>query len=112
MPNKGNREMRITDEDLAIIKGAFADNEPLLKVLRKVLLPEITPDAPLGQIIDLWMTVDIDSQTPEQAYINIKARNLVIAHVENNLRQLSNLAGTKAETVEQTKARIMQNSSK
>ena len=35
------KQMRITDEELAVIKGLFADNEEGLKVMRKIFLPEI-----------------------------------------------------------------------
>ncbi len=109
---KAGSQMRITDADLSIIKNTFAENDELLKVLRKVFLPEITEDTPLGQVIDLWMTVKIEDLTPEQALINIKARNTLITHIEQQLLQLKFLAGMKSETVDQTKERLSKDSSK
>lgn len=108
----GNKEMRITDEELATIKSMFADNLPGLKLLRKIFLPEINATAPLGQNLDLWMTMKVEDQDPEAIITNLKARNTLISHVEQCLMQLSVLAGQKSESVEETKARLGANSSK
>ena len=108
----GNKEMRITDEELQTIKSMFADNLPGLKLLRKMFLPEVNATAPLGQNFDLWMTMKVEDQTPEQIISNIKARNTLIQHIESVLMQLNSLAGQKAETVEETKARLAANSTK
>lgn len=104
--------MRITDEELATIKALYSDNPGALKLLRKIFLPEVTPDAPIGQQVDLWMTLKIEDLDPEQALINVKARNSVIQHVEGCLMQLYLLAGQKSETVEDTKTRLAKNSTK
>lgn len=104
--------MRITDKDIYLIKSAFAENDELLKTLRKIFLPELDPTAPLGQQIDLWMTVKIDDMLPEQAIINLKARNMLIQHLEMCLMQLKTLAGKKDETIEQTKERLKRDSAK
>lgn len=109
MPNK---EMRITDDELATIKSMFADNLPGLKILRKIFLPEINANAPLGQNLDLWMTMKVEDQDPEAIITNLKARNTLISHVEQCLMQLNVLAGQKTETVDDTKARLAANSTK
>ena len=96
--NQGS-QMRITDAELSLIKMSFAENEGLLKVLRKVFLPELGADIPIGQQIDLWMTIPIENLTNEQALTNLKARNMLISHVEMCLSQLKILAGMKVETV-------------
>lgn len=106
------KPMRITDEELAVIKGLFADNEEALKVMRKIFLPEIDYSAPLGQLVDMWIPVEIDDVTPEQALVNIKARKTLIIHVESCLMQLRNLAGKKDDSVEATKKKLQQDSSK
>lgn len=107
-----NQEMRITDGELTVIKNTFADNDALLKILRKVFLPEIQGNTPIGQALDLWMTLKVEDLAPEQALVNIKARNTVIQHIEMCLSQLKILAGQKEETVEQTKERLKKDSSK
>jgi len=106
------QQMRISDLELELIKNTFAGNDELLMLLRKVFLPELQPNIPLGQNIDLWMTLKLEDLTPEQALINIKARNTVIQHIEQQLLTLKLLAGGKDESVEQTKKRLAQDSSK
>lgn len=106
------RQMRFTQEELDLIKTTFKGNERLLKLLRKVFLPEIDPDAPLGQVIDLWMTVPIQQLTPEQAMVNILARNQLIMHIEQQLMQLQILAEGKSETEEEKQERIKKDSAK
>ena len=105
-------QMRITDAELAIIKSLFAENEPALKLMRKIFLPELDPNAPIGQNIDLWMTVKIEDMDKEAALVNLKARNTLISHVEQQLMQLKVLAGLKKESVEETKERLAKDSSK
>lgn len=109
---KQKGEMRITDAELSWIKNTFAENDIGLKIFRKIFLPEITANAPIGQNLDLWMTLKIDDMSPEDAIINLKARNTVIQHVEQCLMQLKALAGLKDETVAQTVERLKKDSSK
>lgn len=104
--------MRFSDEELSLIKALYADNEQALKLLRKVFLPELTPDAPIGQNIDLWMTFKVEDVSSDEALINLKARNTLISHLEQCLLQLSLLAGTKSESTEDTLSRLKQNSTK
>lgn len=108
--NSAGQNMRITDAEMSLIKNTFAGNEDLLKLLRKIFLPEYDAKAPLGQVVDLWMTLDVSQKTPEEAYALILARNQLIKHVEQQLIQLRFLAGKKDETVEETKKRLAQNS--
>lgn len=90
--------MRFTESELELIRSAFKDNEELLKVMRKVFLPEIDPKAPLGQTIDLWMTIDVKGQDPLLAYQNLLARNMLITHVDQQLIQLQFLAGMETKS--------------
>jgi len=48
---KKEQQMRFTESELDLIRRTFKGNEALLKLLRKVFLPEIDPDAPLGQLL-------------------------------------------------------------
>lgn len=143
------------DESKLILNNFFGKDE-VIKVLRKAYLPELDPDAPLHQLIDLWMTVDIKDKEPEKAinqlvardivikyldqqlnllanpqskidiklsslieigearetYSNFIARNTIIQHTEMQLSMLNTLAGYKEETLENTKARLLKDSSK
>lgn len=111
-PEKARGEMRINDSELSMLKNTFAENDELLKLIRKIFLPEIDLDAPIGSQIDLWMTVKVEDLTPEEALINLKARNQLISHVELCLNQIKVLAGFKDETPDETKERIAKDSSK
>jgi hypothetical protein len=180
--------MRFSEGELALIKATFADNDTLLKkirkaffqfhltdedakilgvlnsaelhaILRKVFLPEIDADAPLGQNIDLFMTINVQGKDPidvsyelegrtkvikmieegltrlqtlhkvgtgviathtpmliracaDQDMVNVTARNTLIMHIEQQLIQLKVLAGQKEETVEETKTRLMKDSTR
>lgn len=102
--------MRFTESELALIKSTFKDNELLLKLLRKIFLPELDPTAPLGQMIDLWMTVNVKEMSAEQALINIIARNQLISHLDSQLIQLNALANMSEETTEERTTRQKKNS--
>jgi hypothetical protein len=105
-------QMRYTEAEISIIKSTFKGNEDLLRLMRKVFLPELDPAAPLGQQIDLWMTVKIDDVLPEQAIINLKARNQLITHIDQMLLSLKMLAETADETPEEAVTRLKKDSSK
>lgn len=104
--------MRITPEEIDLLKSTFKGNEKLIKLLRKIFLPEVNPEAPLGQNIDLWMTVPIKELSPEEAMVNIIARNNLIQHVETQLLQLKILADTEAKTLEEIRENLKKDSSK
>lgn len=106
------RQMRFTPEEMTLLTATFKDNLPLLKLLRKVFLPEVDPQAPLGQTVDLWMTVDLDNSTPEEALRNLKARNSLISHVEQMIMQLHVLATAPAETKAEKRERMAKDSTK
>lgn len=118
-----NKQMRYSDQELDLIKRTFADNEVLLRAVRKVMLqmplnavdlsmllvfkkedimslmsktflPQLDGDAPIGQEIDLWMTVSLENKNPEEAYPHIIARDILIRYIE---QQLNCLKDTNAE---------------
>lgn len=107
------QQMRFTEEELGIIKATFGGNERLLKLLRKVFLPEFDQSAPLGQTIDLWMAMtNLKELLPDQAYQHIMARNSVIVHIETQLTQLHFLAEQKEESPDQKAAREKKSSAR
>lgn len=104
--------MRFSDRELKLVQATFKDNEELLKLLRKVFLPVIDPAAPLGQVIDLWMTANYDQLDPEQIAIEVKARQKLILHIEQRLLELQGLSNMKLETEEEKAIREKKDSSK
>lgn len=106
-----------SDNELALIKLTFAENEPLLKLLRKVFLPNITDSsADIGGVAtDIGVHPDYDLKnypTIEQAMIGIQAHTKALQHLQGCLFNLKMLAGMKNETVEELKARLEKNSNK
>lgn len=147
--------LSVTDDEKKQIKDLFGTNKVLRKLMRKQFLPEIQPDLPIGQAIDLWMTIDIkdkDSlqirhiveareklngmiekslnllEDPNETPVDLSAwnrvpwvegldtsliaRNQFISHIDQQLNTIKILAGMKTETVEETKKRLLQDSSK
>ena len=105
-------QMRITPTEMTILQNAFKGNEELVRLMRKLFLPELDPYVPIGQNIDLWMTVKVDDMTPEQAVINLKARNSLISHLDQVLNSIKTLAETANETPEEAIERLRKNSTK
>jgi hypothetical protein len=106
------RQMRFTENELAIIRNTFKGNPELLLLMRKVFLPELDPKAPLGQMIDLWMSLPVKEMTAQEAQVNILARNSLIMHVEQQLLQLNVLAEMPNMTVEELLEKHEKDSSK
>ena len=80
--DKGD-EMFLTFDDLEVIRKTFYNNKPLLKVLRKVFIPTLDPNAPLRQMFDLYSIAPITPETPpEEVKIAWMARNQLISHLE------------------------------
>ncbi len=110
--NKG-QQMRFSDDELKLVKSAFKGNTELLKLMRKVFLPEFDPDAPIGQTIDLWMTINIEKMTTEEAMIHLHARNSLILHIETMISQLSAMAEVpEGETPKELEERLKKDSLK
>jgi len=94
--NEQGQQMRMTEDELTLIKATFGGNERLLKLLRKIFLPEYDPNAPFGQTIDLWLAAtDLKQMNPDQAYQLIMARNFTIGHIEAQIEQLRYFAELK-----------------
>lgn len=97
-------KMRITEEDLELVRQHFSD-ERVLKVLRKFILPTIEGDEPIGQLVDLWMTTPVKEMTPQDAYVQLIARNFIIGHLESVLSQLSVIANNKVQNSKEKSTR-------
>lgn len=105
-------QMRITPTEISVLKNTFKGNEELLRLMRKIFLPELDPFAPLGQNMDLWLTIPADQLTNEQIVVNLKARNMLITHLDQMLLQIKSLVENVEDTPEQALKRIKQNSAK
>ncbi len=147
--------LEISEDEKKQITDLFGKNVKLRKLMRKQFLPEIQGDLPIGQAIDLWMTIDLKDKDIFQIQqvvgarrklidmieialkllkdidgdvVNLEAweklpwvegtdtaliaRNTFISHIDQQLQTIKVLAGMKKETVDETKNRLLQNSSK
>ena len=102
---------KYTDEDLVLLRQMFGGNDKALKLLRKVFIQELEPDAPIGTNGDIFLGIDTD-EDPIKVTINLKSRNFVIQHIEKHLMQLKDIANRKEKTVEEIVAANIRNSNK
>lgn len=115
---KKPQRLRYTDAELSLMKNTFCDNpdillairkfflempldpidgtyieniknkKELVKLLGKTFLPQLDPNAPPHQLIDLWMIVEMKDKTVDVSYPLILARNVFIKYLENKLATL------------------------
>ena len=111
-PSQAGSQMRITPAEMSLLHNTFKGNDDLVRLMRKLFLPELDPYVPIGQNIDLWMTVKVDDMTSEQALINLKARNSLIQHLDQVLMSIKQLAEMGDLTPEQALERLRKDSSK
>lgn len=120
------QKMRFTDAELQVIKNTFAENDELISAIRKVMLqfpltkadeamlnpfkenkglqalirkaflPELDPEAPQHQLIDLWMSVDIKDKHVDELMPVFQARQLLIGLLDQQLKELT---GDKVENL-------------
>lgn len=118
---KGRVPMRFNEKDLLLIKSLFKNNEALLYALRKVFFqvelneqdimtlkpimdseealevvkktyyPEIDLDAPFGQVVDLWLTIDSKDKDPEEVYNALLVRQRLMELIKSGLNRLQGL---------------------
>ena len=103
---------RFSKEEMDWIKRIFKDNEKALKTIRKIFLPEYDSNCAIGQIVDLWLPLDIMQIPVQDRELVILARNRLILHIEQQLQQISILAQIKDETPEERVERLKKDSSK
>lgn len=94
------KEGIFSSSELQLIKATFS-SESLLRLLRKVFLPPFDYDAPLGQAVDVWLTLNLEQMTPYDRELAILARTKLITYVERRLLDLQILAGMPEETLEE-----------
>jgi len=111
-----SKNSRYTEKELSLISNTFLDNNELLMALRKFflqgelntqeqilirelnqdtifiirknLLPEIDPNAPFHQVVDLWVSIDTLNKLVEDVYFDMKARKIVIDYLEQQFERI------------------------
>lgn len=138
---KKPQTMRYSDDELRMIKSNFAENESLLllmrkamfqfpitveerdllsnqfsseeinKLMRKTFLPEIQEDIPLGQSIDLWMTVEMRDKDPLRVMVDLLVRKRLIERLETGLECLKGVVPVDFDPVVQYSPNIVMSES-
>lgn len=118
MVEKKKQVFRFNDVELSLMKNTFAENDELLIAIRKVFLqvelsevdksllsmlkgneqlfklisktfnPQIDPEAPFHQLIDLWMTIDLKDKPISELLPVFNARKFLIDLIEQGLENL------------------------
>lgn len=80
----------LTEHEQGLLKG-LVENKKLYTLLRKVLLPQIDTKAPLGQAVDLWVSIDTKDKSAEEAHLDMKARSILIEYLLDRFDELRGL---------------------
>ena len=75
-------------EDEKFVADAFAGKKELLALMRKMFLPELSREIPLGQTVDLWLTVDVKERDEAETVSQVQSRNALIGFIEKSLKLL------------------------
>ena len=116
---KKKQIMRYSDEEMQVIK-VFSENDELAKAIRKLMLqmplsaldlsvlqvckskelmavvkktflPTLDGNAPIHQVVDLWITLKIDDKHPDYAIHHIKSREILINYLDQQLKFLEDI---------------------
>ncbi len=108
-----DKNARMTEADIAVLKAMFEDREGAVEVIRKIFYPELTADAPIRLNQDMWSSCVLSpDMSPEQKVVAVEAHQRLLQHVEGSLGVIKTLIGKKNETPEQVLARLQKDSSK
>lgn len=107
---EAKKQMRYSDDELALIRNTFGDEDLLkdlrkffwgdkdardvfkekdvLAVIKKTFLPDLDSDAPISQIVDLWLTLNVKDKNVEDAYPFIVARSRLVKYFTSKINAL------------------------
>lgn len=83
-------QLGLSPSEQSLINLAIVGKKEVTDVIRKTLLPELEPNAPLLQQVDLFLTVDIKEKSIEDASLAIQARKVVVDYLQNMIGWLEN----------------------
>jgi hypothetical protein len=107
------KNARMTEKDIAVLKAMFEDREGAVEVIRKIFYPELTADAPIRINQDMWSSCMLTPEmTPEQKVIAVEAHQKLLQHIEGSLGVIKTLVGKKDESPEQVLNRLQKDSAR
>lgn len=87
-------QLKLDKFETTLIDNSITKKPNVVDVIAKCFLPEIDPETPIQQVIDLWMTIDMKDKDVDEAYPHIVARSLLIQYLKE---QLDVLRGNKGK---------------
>ena len=84
-------QLELSDSDKAILTTTFKGKTELLALMRKKLIAELDPNAPLGLNSDIWKEVKIDNALPEFVLLDMQSKLLVLNLLEEGLKRLADI---------------------
>lgn len=82
-------QLDMSEAEEVMWKKTFSDNEALSALMRKMFLPTIDGDAPIHQLVDLYMTINMENKLPEEIASLVKSRQMIVSYLDNQLKVLS-----------------------
>jgi len=79
-------QFKLTDKEQEILK-AFVPTDAY-SILYKTFLPELNPDTPVGQSVDLWVSINTKEKLPEDSILEMKARIIVVSYLEEQFNRM------------------------
>lgn len=104
--NKGVEEMSPIFESKEIVIDYLAQQFQALKGLVGGVATDSVAQIKLAELAVL------KGKDDRQKYVDTKARNYLLSHIDSGLTQIKLLAGQKTESVEKTKERLLRDSNK
>jgi transcriptional regulator GlxA family with amidase domain len=108
-------EQYLSEEEVGLIRGAFKNNEKLIKVIRKIMLPTaLDANLPIEELAaDAWMSDrDFGGMPNEEIKSIVLARQDAIRMVFGGLIKLKVIANQKEESPEEAELRRQKDSAK
>ncbi len=100
-----------TEDERKQIVAFLKGNDPLVKLLRKALIPKVDTDGP-GSLIDVYSAIPFHQLSPEECKTMGAARNMLIEHINLVINSLWTLANSEPKTKEELEKMREQNSNK
>lgn len=88
-------QMELNEEELAILGNAFNGNQLLYKAFKKVCLPEISYDAPIGANPSRWVDRKYSDMLMAETHALVVARQLSIKFIKLGLGRLLDIVENK-----------------
>lgn len=81
-------QIPLSEAEEMMVEASIRHNDAVKKAIRKTFVPELEPEAPLYQVVDLWTVASIKDKSPEQAMPFLKATEKYTEYLNQQLNVL------------------------